>query len=56
MSVTFDEVVTNVETPPQQETISETQRGEPPSVQQELRIWQQKQAAFWQRQKRIEAD
>lgn len=56
MGVVFDEVLTQIEAPPQrsepqQERIAETQ---PP--QNEARRWQQQQALFRRRQQRLEAD
>ena len=56
MGVVFDEVVTQVEVPPQQPQAQQERGGEEPSPQCESRRWQQQQAIFWRRQQRLEAD
>lgn len=56
MGVVFDEVVTQVETPPQQPQSPQERVGEQQSPQAKQRCWQQQQALFWRRQQRLEAD
>ena len=55
MSVVIDEVVTEVATPPREQT----QQQAPPAqsnVAAKKREWEQSQARYWQRQQRITAD
>lgn len=56
MGVVFDEVVTQVEAPPQQPQAQQAPGGEQLSPQGKLQCWQQQQALFWRRQQRLEAD
>jgi hypothetical protein len=56
MGVVFDEVVTQVEAPPQQPQTQQEQGGEQTAPDAKLRCWQQQQALFWRRQQRLEAD
>lgn len=56
MGVVFDEVVTQVETPPQPPQSQPEQGGEQPSPQAKFQCWQRQQALFWRRQQRLEAD
>lgn len=59
MGVVFDEVVTQVETPPQSSPSGqqdEQQSGEKASAQQKAQAWRRRQATFWRRQQRLEAD
>lgn len=56
MGVVFDEVVTQVEVPPQQPQAEPQRSTEQTSPQGKQRCWQQQQALFWRRQQRLEAD
>jgi hypothetical protein len=56
MGVVFDEVVTQVEAPPQEPQAQQVSGAEEPSPQGETRRWQQQQAIFRRRQQRLEAD
>lgn len=56
MGVVFDEVVTQVEAPPQRPEAQQESGGEEQSPQGESRRWQQQQALFWRRHQRLEAD
>lgn len=57
MGVIFDEVVTQVEAPPQPPPQTQQERsGDEQSPQGQLRCWQQQQALFWRRKQRLEAD
>jgi len=56
MGVVFDEVVTQVVTPPQPEEPEPEQVGLEQSPLEEAFRWQQQQASFWRRQQRLEAD
>ncbi|MDZ7754057.1 MAG: hypothetical protein U5S82_21060 [Gammaproteobacteria bacterium] len=56
MSVVFDEVVTQVETPPKPADNEQTPSNEQPSPHQRAHCWQQQQATFWRRKLRLEAD
>ena len=56
MGVVFDEVVTQVEAPPQQPEAQQAPGGDEKTPQGESRRWQQQQAIFWRRQQRLEAD
>lgn len=56
MGVVFDEVVTQVEVPPQQPQAEQQRGAEQQSPQAKLKCWQQQQALFWRRQQRLEAD
>ena len=55
MAIVFDEVVTQVEAPPQAPQQQAEPRREPPA-EDKLRCWQKQQAIFWRRQQRLEAD
>ena len=56
MGVVFDEVVTQVETPPKPAEAEQAPAGDRQSPQQKAYCWQQQQATFWRRQQRLEAD
>lgn len=58
MSVVFDEVVTQVESPPDQrlQDPGESQDGEQQSSHEDFRNWQYHQATYRRRQFRKEAD
>ncbi len=56
MGVVFEEVVTQVEAPPQPEAPEPDQTVAGLSTQQESLAWEQRQATFWRRQQRLEAD
>jgi len=56
MGVVFDEVVTQVETPPQPVQEQQAESGGQAPAQQKAYRWQQQQATFWRRQQRLEAD
>ena len=56
MGVVFDEVVTQVETPPQAPQEQQQEGEGQASAQQKAYCWQQQQATFWRRKERLEAD
>jgi len=56
MGVVFDEVVTQIETPPQRSSAEQERNAEAQPPQNEARRWQQQQALFWRRQQRLDAD
>lgn len=56
MGVVFDEVVTQVEAPPERPESNQERTAEARPPQNETRRWQQQQAIFWHRQQRLEAD
>jgi hypothetical protein len=56
MGVVFDEVVGQVESPPEQPQPLQEQGVEQLSSQEKLRCWQQQQAIVQRRQQRLEAD
>ena len=56
MGVVFDEVVGQVESPPEQPQPQQEQGVEQLSSKEKLRCWQQQQAIVIRRQQRLEAD
>jgi|GEM_PF-3345068 len=56
MGVVFDEVLTQVEAPPQRSEAQQERSAEAQPPQNEAHRWQQQQAIFWRRQQRLEAD
>lgn len=56
MGVVFDEVVTQVETPPKPAESEQASVNQQQTPQQKAYCWQQQQATFWRRQQRLEAD
>ena len=56
MGVVFDEVITQVETPPAQVESAEQQSDTAQPPQLKSREWQQQQSTFWRRAQRLEAD
>lgn len=56
MGVVFDEVVTQIETPPLRSEAEQERNAEAQPPQNESRRWQQQQTLFWRRQQRLDAD